>query len=250
MSKSPIRRQPFSAESLEKYNNAVREALNEVSEKPIEDLHVYISVSNSKTGDIPSFSTISGITCSGCNPMCQGGCGWYCYDKSSVIRMGRKNILKSRAINTKLMYIDPARAFSEISKECYKYRYFRWHVGGEIINRDYFFSMCKVARENPHCQFLVFTKNHNAVNEAVSYFKAVGDDVPENMHVVFSIWPGMKHDNPYGFPEASPMFHDGTSAFDSIEGASLCSGSCQDCLSGNCGCFNAKPGDKILFNLH
>lgn len=250
MSKVPVKRQPFSPESLKKYDDAVCDAMNEARKAPIEDLHVYISVNNSKTGDIPSFSTISGVTCGGCDPMCNGGCGWYCYDKSTVIRMGRKNVLRSRAINTRLAYSDRGRVFTEISRECYKYRFFRWHVGGEIIDRDYFFGMCKVARENPHCQFLTFTKNHKAVNEGVAYLKAIGSDVPVNFHIIFSRWPGMPSDNPYNFPEASPLFSNGVSAFESIEGASLCAGSCQDCIASSCGCFNAKPGDKILFNLH
>lgn len=251
MSSSPIRRRPFSAESIRKYNALVLEAMDAAKSIPVEDIHVYISTSNTKTGDIPSFSTLSGLTCAGCHGvMEEGGCGWYCYDKAAVIQMGRKNILASRARNTRLIMSDPERAFSEISKECYKFRFFRWHVGGEIPNPAYVVGMCTVAAENPHCQFLVFTKNHHAVNECVKALHNADMEVPGNLRIVFSLWPGMPHENPFRFPEASPLFADGSSGFSDLENCFLCENSCQQCLLKDCGCFNAKPGDKILFNLH
>lgn len=218
---------------------------------PLHELHVYISQNNTKTGDIPSFSTLSGVTCTGCTEaMKPGGCGWYCYDKSLVINMGRKNILASRARNTRLVFEDQERAFSEISKECYKFRYFRWHVGGEIINTPYVAGMNQVALENPDCSFLVFTKNHRAVNRFVETITENDMSIPENFHIIFSVWPGMPCDNPYSFPEASPLFSDGTSAFSDLKNCHLCGNSCRDCLLADCGCFNAVKGQKILFNLH
>lgn len=251
MSRAPIHRKPFSADNIAKYNALVAEALEEARKTPVSEMHVYISTSNSKTGDIPSFSTLSGTTCAGCTgAMAPGGCGWFCYDKAAVINMGRKNILSSRARNTVLMMNDPERAFSEISKECYKYRFFRWHVGGEIINAMYAAGIGTVARENPNCQFLVFTKNHSAVNKYVKSLSFLGLGVPDNLHIIFSVWPGMPHDNPYGFPEASPLFADGSSGFLDLENCFLCGNSCQECLLKDCGCFNAQPGQKILFNLH
>lgn len=249
MATKPKNKQPFSLENIRKYNRMANEIYDFEKLVDIKDIHVYISISNHKTGNIPSFSTLSGITCQNIEDcMKPGGCGWYCYDKASVINMGRSNILFSRAKNTRLMMEDRDRAFWEISNECYKYRYFRWHVGGEIIDSDYFRGMCRVAKENMHCQFLVFTKNYSAVNAAVAASPVI---IPGNFRVVFSRWPGMNSDNPYRFPETSPRFSDGTTAFvDETGSALVCGGSCQECISGGCGCFSAKHGDRILFNLH
>jgi len=248
---SPINKKPFSTASLHRYNELAAEAMERAYAIPISDVHVYISTSNAKTGDIPSFSTLSGVTCAGCEGALQkGGCGWYCYDKSLVINMGRKNILSSRAKNTRLMFEDPERAFTEISKECYKFRFFRWHVGGEILDSSYVCEMNRVAVENPQCSFLVFTKNHRAVNKWLEAARQNGSDVASNFHIIFSVWPGMPRDNPFDFPEASPLFPDGTTAFESLENCYLCGNSCKDCLLADCGCFNAGRGQKILFNLH
>lgn len=251
MSSQPINKKAFSPEAIRKYNEAAENAMEAAESIPLHDIHVFISTTNAKTGNIPSFSTLSGITCVNCQgAMQKGGCGWYCYDKGMVINMGRKNMLRSRALNTRLVTEDPERAFEEISKECYKYKFFRWHVGGEIIDAPYVSGMNKVAVENPHCEFLVFTKNHRAVNRFTEALIQNDMDVAPNFHIIFSAWPGMPCDNPYEYPEASPLFADGTSAFSSLDNCHLCGNSCRDCLLADCGCFNATKGQKVLFNLH
>lgn len=113
-------------------------------EKHVEDLHVFISGGNRKTGAIPSVSLIPVADCANC-----ASCAGACYDlRNDCIYNGVRD---SRARNSAIWRKDPARYFSEISAYCAQVepRFFRWHIGGDIQTVLYLAGMIKTAQENP-----------------------------------------------------------------------------------------------------
>jgi len=115
--------------------------------------------------------------------------------------------------------------------------FFRWHVAGDIISREYLEEMVKTAQAFPKTRFLAFTKAHDIVNSC---------DVamPDNLTVVFSAWPGRPLDNPRGLPVA--WMQDGTETR-VPESAVECPGLCDGC--GMCWQL-PKLGRDVVFNKH
>lgn len=74
-----------------------------------------------------------------------------------------------------------------------------------------------------------------------------GNVIPENMHILFSGWLGLKMDNRHGFPEAHPIFESGTSA---PEGTRLCTGNCTECLKEDRLCWSIGKGQAVGFLAH
>lgn len=103
--------------------------------------------------------------------------------------------------------------------------------------------MCEIARKHKDTKFLAFTKMFDVCNE----FLDEGNVIPENMHILFSGWLGLKMDNRHGFPEAHPIFESGTSA---PEGTLLCTGNCTECLKEDRLCWSIGKGQAIGFLAH
>lgn len=204
----------------------------------LQDHHVFISKGNRKTGDlVPSVSLIPVISCRNCGQCCK-----FCYDLRNDCLY--PTVQKTRAVNTTIVQYDTERYWSEISKFCKSQRFFRWHVGGDILGEWYWEGVVRVANENPNCVFLIFTKMYSLIN---SYLDN-GGVIPQNLRVVFSAWPGMSMQNPHNFPTSHPKFADGTTT--AHEGAKSCPGNCTECaLNGN-GCFDMKPGEEVIFLAH
>lgn len=119
--------------------------------KGVENLHVKISHENSKTGaGVSNVSLIPVADCPNCKA-CEKGC----YDvRHDCIR---DNVAKNRAINSAILWVDPAKYFAEIEKACKFLRFFRWHIGGDMVSRSYFLHVLEIAQRCPHCEFLIFT---------------------------------------------------------------------------------------------
>lgn len=204
----------------------------------VDKLHVFISPGNTKTGAIPSVSLIPVYDCANCRV-----CSKTCYDfKTDMIY---QTVRTTRCENSAIYKADPTRYFEEI--RCFLNlnhpRAFRWHIGGDIKNIDYLRNMCEIAQEFPEIKFLAFTKMFTVCNKYLSG----GEKIPENLHILFSGWRGLKMDNPYNFPTAHPIFSDGTSAPD---GTLLCTGNCTECLKEDRICWNMKPGEAVGFIVH
>lgn len=123
-------------------------------------------------------------------------------------------------------------------------RFFRFHVSGDIPDKSYFTHMIDIAQRNSHCQILCFTKKYDIVNEWVSTYK----DLPENLHLIMSVWKGLKVDNPYNLPEAHVRYRDGSTT--SRDDAKLCGGNCTECAVTDDGCWTLKNGEQVVFNEH
>jgi hypothetical protein len=153
------------------------ETLSEMKKK----YKISISPGNIKMGNIPSVSLpphLSCITALKC---------YYdrCYAQRMVIF--RPNIGKAWHRNY-LLYATSPYAYKELLKDSIRTmqsngapKYFRWHVGGDIVNVDYWNMMCSVANEMDDTRFLVLTKKYY-ISERFKY-------KPENLSVLISLWP-------------------------------------------------------------
>ena len=202
---------------------------------------VRISTTNSKLGLIPSVNLVPVVTCRENCP-----CVKECYAMRGNFRFA--NVRKSMEQNYEYYKSNPEKYFEEIklaiNNGMVSYAYFRWHAAGDIVDKQYFEYMVKVAEQLPLTSFLAFTKKFEIVNE---YIKTHGE-LPKNLHIVFSGWIGLDMINPFSFPEAHVRYRDGTTT--AREDAIECGGNCTECARVGEGCWNLKSGEQVVFNEH
>ena len=150
--------------------------------------------------------------------------------------------MKSYAINTALAIYKPNEYWEQISFAAKAVRFFRFHVSGDIMGKAYFHHMVDCANENPYTEFLCFTKQFDIVNSWI----AEGNSIPENLHILFSGWTNLKPINPYSLPETNVIPNGGEPKDD----WKICGGNCFNCACRGVGCWQAKQGDTIAFNMH
>ena len=219
---------------------------------------VKISKGNSKLGAIPSVSLPSIKTCRNC------ACQEKCYaQKLERLRPAVRNAYQH---NLEVLQNDPETDWREVEASVMMSRFFRFHVSGDIPSKEYFAKMVEVAKRNPHCEILCFTKKYEIVSEYINkeYLDSIFGTtihpqlfnlwmiaerfIPKNLHMVFSGWTGLQMYNPYQFPEAHVRYRDGstTAREDAIE----CGGNCTECALTEGGCWNLQKGQQVVFNEH
>lgn len=197
---------------------------------------VKISKGNSKLGAIPSVSLPSIKTCRNC------ACQEKCYaQKLERLRPAVRNAYQH---NLEVWIKDPETYWREVEASIMMSRFFRFHVSGDIPSFKYLVNMVEIARRQPHCEILCFTKKYNLVNELIEQ----GGELPGNLHMIFSGWVGLEMANPFSLPEAHVRYRDGstTAREDAIE----CSGNCTECALTEGGCWNLQKGQQVIFNEH
>ena len=203
--------------------------------------HVHISQGNTKLGAIMNISLPPVVTCHNC-----ASCKHYCYAVRSYNRF--TDTAAGWNENYCMFLKDPIEYFRSVSRAVKTQRFFRWHVSGDIVNRDYLRGMIMVAKDNPKVEFLAFTKAYQIVNAAI----ADGATIPGNLHLLFSAAPGVEMPNPYRLPECHINFAD-PSQNTYCGGAEYeyhCTGNCTECAVNGCGCFFLKNGDVTIINQH
>lgn len=200
-------------------------------------MNVKISNGNIKLGNIPSVSLPAGITCrSDCE------CQKKCYAKK--LERLRKTVSEAYRHNLDVLTQSPETYWREVEASIMMSRFFRFHVSGDIVDKEYFIHMVEVAERNPHCQLLCFTKRFSIVND----YLAAGKVIPDNLHIIFSAWRNLEMDNPFNLPEAHVRYRDGfTTANDT---AKECGGNCTECAITEGGCWNLSNGEQVVFNEH
>ena len=227
----------FSAEAIKKRVQQMLEFRNEVD---VENAHVKLSYGNRKTGAlVPSVSMIPVADCGNCKVCARG-----CYDVRNVCFW--KTVQKSRANNSAIFHQDPQKYFGEIFNAVKYLRFFRWHVGVDIIDHPYLEAMVTIAEQTPTCEFLAFTKMYDLVNKHIEVY----GPLPKNLHIIFSDWRGAEFENPYNLPVSSPLWPDGTKGPHCTDKQFMCPGSCEECAEAWTGCWGAKNGETILFEAH
>lgn len=197
---------------------------------------VKISKGNSKLGAIPSVSLPSIKTCRNC------ACQEKCYaQKLERLRPAVRNAYQH---NLEVWIKDPETYWREVEASIMMSRFFRFHVSGDIPSFKYLVNMVEIARRQPHCEILCFTKKYNLVNELIEQ----GGELPGNLHMIFSGWVGLEMANPFSLPEAHVRYRDGYTT--AREGAIECSGNCTECALTEGGCWSLQKGQQVVFNEH
>ena len=198
--------------------------------------HVVISSGNSKMGEIKSVSLPAIVTCRNC------ACSGKCY-ANKIARL-RPNVMNSYINNLRILLDEPERYWREVEAAIMTSRYFRFHVSGDIPDADYLIKMVEVSARNKHCEILCFTKRYEFVNEYISE----RGDLPDNLHMTFSGWPGLQMVNPFSLPEAHVRFKDGTTT--ARDDAKECGGNCTECALTDSGCWVLHTDEQVIFNEH
>lgn len=197
---------------------------------------VKFSPGNSKMGRIVSVSLPSVITCRLC------GCRIKCYARK--LERLRPNVREAYLHNLKVLQEDPETFWREVNSQIAMCRFFRFHVSGDIPDADYLAHMIRAAKDHPACEILCFTKKYELVNEFIARYGMP----PKNLHLLFSGWPGLTMDNPYGLPEAHVLFRNGVTT--ASHDAKPCGGNCTECATTDSGCWTLKYGEQVVFHEH
>lgn len=196
---------------------------------------ISISKGNEKMGNIPSVSLPPVVTCAK-NCTCAKKC--YAVKLTKIY----PSVKKAYDRNLEILKKSPRDYFKQIDDICAVSRFFRWHVSGDIPNDTYFLYMLDIAKNNPYCEMLVFTKKYNMINAYIDG----GIEIPKNLHIIFSEWDGMELKNPHNLPVAHVVFKGETPQ----NGWHVCSGNCLDCARMNVKCWNLKHGEHVAFYEH
>lgn len=196
---------------------------------------ISISKGNKKMGEIKSVSLPPIVTCaSNCT------CAKKCY-AAKLCRI-YKNVKKSYEQNLEILNNNPGEYWGQVEKVLKTSRFFRFHVSGDIPNKEYLGKMVETVRNNPHCDVLVFTKQYDFINEMIDD----GMEIPSNLHIIFSEWEGMNMNNPHNMPVAHVIFR-GNKAEDNWK---ICTGNCLECAVNGENCWNLNHGEHIAFHEH
>lgn len=202
-------------------------------------MKVTISKTVGKLGDcISSISLPPTETCRKDAP-----CRAKCYACKGRYRFA--NVKDSLAENLTAYKENPDFYFGEIDRtlRMVPYRFFRYHVAGDIPDADYLLRMCRLARKHKTTQFLCFTKKYDLVNQYIQ-----DHQIPKNLRLVFSIWGNFPVENPNHFPEAYIQFKSNPTAIP--ENAIECPGYCGECVFSGKNCWNLQKGESVYFHEH
>lgn len=199
-------------------------------------VNISISKGNGKLGSIQSVSLPAGVTCRPCS------CAKKCYARR--IERRRPSVAAAYKTNLRVLTEQPDVYWREVEAAIMLSRFFRFHVSGDIPNATYLYRMVEVAKRNPHCEILCFTKQYEFINSLL----ACGEGLPQNLHIVFSAWPGVEMPNSYNLPEAHIKFRDGTTT--ARPNAKMCNGNCTECAITDDGCWTLGPNEQVVFPEH
>ena len=189
---------------------------------------VVFSLGNTKLGAIPSVSTLPQITCEHNGPR---DCSRTCYARK-LARL-RKHVAATWLNNADILTGDRPRYFAAIRQFLEEKRptRFRWHVAGDIPDREYLDEMIRIARAFGDVRFLAFTKSYNLLHKQAT-------DLPANLTIRVSAWPGCRWRSyqsavlAKGYPVSwmvNPRESDSGYAQSVPCSAKLCPGSCETC---------------------
>ena len=193
------------------------------------------SKGNKKLGAIPSVSLPACVTCNPCAP-----CFKECYARK--VERIYTTARDSYAKNLATLQESPAEYWQQVRKAVSMYRFFRYHVSGDIPNASYFAEMVKTAELYPHTTFLAFTKQFPIVNA----FLSNGGVIPSNLVIIFSNWGSWKCENPHSLPTCEVVFKGELPA----ESWKVCGGNCTECACRGIGCWELKKGETIAIYKH
>lgn len=196
---------------------------------------VSISQGNKKMGAIPSVSLPPITTCKHCET-----CAKDCY--AAKLARIYKSTREAWQRNYNILQADRQNYFEQVQAVARTTDFFRFHVSGDIVDKDYLDRMNKLARNCKGTRFLVFTKNYEDVNDYYTNHRK-----PSNMQIIFSLpFDGASIENPHNMPTASVIFK----GQDVPKTYKVCGGNCTECACKGVGCWELKKGETIAFYKH
>jgi hypothetical protein len=189
---------------------------------------VSVMSGNTKLGHIDNVSLTPGATC-GRDVPCRGTCyAMKAFRQYQEVRTAWQE-------NEKAVRGAPAVFFAVVDEYLIKHRpeFFRIHVAGDFIDRDYLSAWYRLSRQHPETSFLAFTKRYDLLSVRGR---------PANFQMVVSAWPGFK------LPRTKlpiAYMQDGTET--RVKNAIRCPGFCHDCGM----CFQLSSIKKnVVFHVH
>lgn len=223
-------------------NGRVKQMLDMRKEymKDIENVHVKLQKGNSKTG--ANCWTVSLIPIADCGHNCKH-CKKECYDILNVC--WQPKVQNDRARNSAIHKLDPKRYWEEVGMQiklnCVTE--LRINVGGDLSAVD-FPLINKIAKENPKCDFLFFTKSYEEINEFLD-----NNEFVSNVHAIMSAWENTPMDNKHNLPVSHVLYADGRTTAPKF-GSYYCGGNCSECNYKDEGCWKLKKGESVIFPAH
>lgn len=215
----------YRKESLQKLVKLMKETEARYGNADLESVQLCLSTGNRKIGRVMNVSLPPVLSCGQCSE-----CMFLCYDVKACLQYPG-TVIDARVRNWTILKRDRREYFRRIEEKISRRRrnkYFRWHVAGDIVDRDYFENMVAIAERHPDFIFWTYTKMYSIVNG----FMADGGQIPGNLHIMFSEWRGLPMVNPYGFPEFRVVFKD-----EDRPAGHYCPGNCDICKATGRGCL-------------
>ena len=215
-------------------------AMREEYIKDIDNVHVKLQQGNSKTGR--SVYTVSLIPIADCGHNCKE-CKKQCYDVINVCF--QPAVQNDRARNSAVHKADIERFWNEVGFGI-KYncvQTLRLNVGGDVCAADLPL-INKVAKDNPKCDILFFTKSYEEVNEFLKE-----NTFESNVHCIMSAWENTEMENPHNLPVSHVLYADGRTTAPEF-GSVYCGGNCAMCKYNDEGCWTLKAGQSVIFPAH
>lgn len=199
------------------------------------DIEISISDGNMKTGAIAAFSLTPGRTCS------KEACAT-CYKEGCYARKSYRmypSVRKAWDANTDVVENNLAafeKAMNTFFSGMNAPRFFRIHVSGDFVTKEYAKTWARIARKNPGTKFLAFTKQWANIN---------GVRFPENFSLVLSGWNGVSI--PENLTKKYPVAFCIENGQEMPKNAIECPGHCDTCGM----CWNLKKtGKDVAFRKH
>ena len=197
-----------------------------------EKLKVVITKGNRKIGKTHNVSLPPYLTCGKQCEKC--GCKYLCYDARACLQY--TNVCNARAKNLAILEHNINDYFGQIDNYIIKTRknkYFRFHVGGDIPNYEYFCKMVELAKKHEDWVFWTYTKKYDIVNKYCKEHGNTKKAIPQNLSIMFSKWDGLKMVNPFEFAEfrfIPKTDINKPKTIDIINKGLKCNGNCQECI--------------------
>lgn len=227
-------------EAIQNRVNKMVEMRTNYIKNGVENIHVKLQKGNSKTGN--NCYTVSLIPIADCGKNCHS-CSKDCYDVRNVC--WQPKVQNDRARNSAIHLLDPERFWEEVSMNIklncvYELRI---NVGGDLKGKD-FPLINKVAKENPKCKILFFTKAYEEINKFLDK-----NEFEENVHAIMSAWKNTTMDNRHNLPVSHVLWPDGETTAPEY-GSYFCKGNCSMCNFNGEGCWTLKKGESVIFVAH
>jgi len=217
----------YSNDTLKRYHDRLESTIEFYARFPVESLEICISGGNMKVGNVPNVSLPPVKTCGNCS-----ACIHKCYDIKACLQY--ENVIKARSRNYSILVRNYDLYWEQLRERLSRMRskYFRFHVGGDIISERYFDDIVKTRKMFPHIRFWTYTKSHSIVNEYTEKHGGRRKVCGNNLTVMFSVWAGKPIENPHNYP----VFYVYEHGQPAPKGMWKCPSDCKYCIEHKRGC--------------